>query len=687
MFEGRFHSFLARTPLPVATLNSQSRFVEMNTAMSEIVGTRGEMHAERTLGELFPDLAATVDPILEQVLATGVPIQSEIAIPWPNGQEATRHWLVSWIPIVEHSEIVMLGVEVTEQKGTHEALKRARVELAAKAAELDQIATIDEMGQLLDAAMTEAEVFHIIEGLMSRFFPRAGGALCLTNAVQSAVEVVAAWGNGPVCELVFTPSDCWALREGRTYHVSEPDSGVPCAHALDAGSARLCIPMAAQMQTLGVLHLRRIEEGPFTQAELVLANKITEKIALALENLKLPDAFRCQAMCDPLTGLYNRRYFQASMNRELRRAARKGLPLGIVIVDVDRFKQFNDSAGHDGGDFLLRNLGATVAAQVRLEDITCRFGGDQFSIIFPDTSLDSLVRRAEELCQAIRQFTTPWRGKTLSGITSSIGVAVFPDHGSNADELMKAADDALYRAKAAGGDRVKTSAPRRGYHRELLDRALRGQQDFFAAESAGNVLARFGTFGLRVCSNGFSNAALDLRPDSSVSAHPIEIADEIAEGLTPNITGLERDLLRKSLNETVLQAAGLGQRLDSVDVASGIEEFLARYGVNSLLELFLSTYVFDVLCFKIGDFVLGRARNERSVKASLLRLERLCKQVVRLSLQNLRLDIALYRLSKDARLSQTVIRTIEAALRNEGKPDRLSIPKTNVAALRWFRGR
>jgi diguanylate cyclase (GGDEF)-like protein len=670
MPEGRFHSFLARVPLPVAILDNQYRFVEVNSSMAELDGMPAEMHPERAFGELFPDLAPVVNPILAQVIETGRSIQVEMAIGGSQGQAAGGHWLVSWIPIIEHTEILMLCVEITEHKRAQEALKQVRAKLSAKEAELEQIAMLDEMGQRLHAAIAGSEALQIITSFVSRFFPNSSGAICLTDSVKSLVEVAASWGNEPVCESVFGPDDCWALREGRTYHVIDPGCGINCAHALDGESARLCIPMAAQMQTLGVLHLRKAEEGPFTEAELVLANKITEEATVALANLKSREVLRYQAVRDPLTDLYNRRYLQDTLNRELRRAVRKKLPLGIVMIDVDHFKRFNDSVGHDGGDFILRSLSATIAAHVRSEDVACRFGGDEFSLILPEASLEDLTRRAEQLCQVIRKFTISWRGRPLSGITASIGVAVFPDNGSTVDELMKSADDALYSAKAEGRDRVKAAVPRHSYYKQLLDQALYGREDFFAAEAAGNMLATFSKFALHISSSGFSNAVLELIPGGSASAPPSQIAHEIAGQLTLNCAGPEHDLLRKSLQETILQSAGMGHGLDSVPAASGIEEFIARHGVVALLERFLTLYMFDVLCFKLGDFFRDRVRNERSTKALLLRVERLCRKVVRMTSQDLRLGIALNQLSSDTAFSQRVIRTIEYALRREGSPSR-----------------
>jgi diguanylate cyclase (GGDEF)-like protein len=461
MPEGQINSFLKRAPMPMAVLDGQFRFREVNQFITQLDGIVAETHVGRTVGELLPDLAATINPVLERVLTTAESVQIEVAGRRSAPEEAARHWLISYIPITENSEVLMVAVETTECKRAEEALERARIELAAKTVELQHATWLDEMGRLLHTSIADAEAYRIIECFMSQFFPLDAGVLCMTHADKNSVEVVATWGEEPACASVFASDDCWALREGRLHQFNNATSTVECTHVLGAlTSARLCVPLMAQMQPLGLLHLRRTEGGAFPESQLALANKVAEGIALALANLRLHETFRYQAQRDPLTGLYNRRYMEESLYRELRRATRKGVSLGMMMVDIDHFKQFNDAEGHAGGDLLLRSLAECIASNVRAEDIVCRYGGDEFSLILPGTSRQQLIKRADELREAIRQFTMQCQGKLRSGVTVSIGVAVFPDNGLNLHELMKAADDALYGAKAAGGDRVRTPRAR-----------------------------------------------------------------------------------------------------------------------------------------------------------------------------------------------------------------------------------
>ncbi len=166
------------------------------------------------------------------------------------------------------------------------------------------------------------------------------------------------------------------------------------------------------------------------------------------------DALREQSVRDHLTGLFNRRYMEETLKRELLRATRKKLSLGIIMLDMDDLKRCNDTWGHAAGDAVLHELGNLLLGHFRGEDIPCRYGGDEFIVILPDASLAATRERAEFICEYARQFQFKFERQTLDGITLSLGVAVFPKHGSTSEAVLRSADDALYRAKHAGRAQV-----------------------------------------------------------------------------------------------------------------------------------------------------------------------------------------------------------------------------------------
>jgi diguanylate cyclase (GGDEF)-like protein/PAS domain S-box-containing protein len=181
---------------------------------------------------------------------------------------------------------------------------------------------------------------------------------------------------------------------------------------------------------------------------------ITERAQAQAALLKSEARLREQSVRDHLTGLFNRRYMEETLERELLRAARKGLSLGIIMLDVDHFKRFNDTWGHAAGDEILRELGSLLLRQVRGEDIACRYGGDEFIIVLPDASREVTRERAELICEYARQFNLQFEGQSLAAVTLSLGVAAFPEHGATSTGILRAVDAALYRAKNQGRNRV-----------------------------------------------------------------------------------------------------------------------------------------------------------------------------------------------------------------------------------------
>jgi diguanylate cyclase (GGDEF)-like protein len=217
----------------------------------------------------------------------------------------------------------------------------------------------------------------------------------------------------------------------------------------------LCIPILAQGETLGILHLQATKDAPHLESsDLSLKTTFAGQVGLSVANIKLREALRAQSVRDALTGLYNRRYLEEVLEREVRRAARSAQSLGILMIDLDHFKNFNDTYGHDAGDAVLRETGQFLANGIRAEDFVCRFGGEEFVVILPTADATSSQARAERLRSKMRELTVMHQGRSLGMITISVGVASFPQHGLSPKELMAAADAALYEAKRTGRDRV-----------------------------------------------------------------------------------------------------------------------------------------------------------------------------------------------------------------------------------------
>ena len=219
----------------------------------------------------------------------------------------------------------------------------------------------------------------------------------------------------------------------------------------------LCVPMIAQGNTLGVLHLEfknaRDTSGKesFRDSHQRLVISAASQIALSLASLQLREALREQSIRDPLTRLFNRRFLEEALERELQRANRKQQIVAILFVDLDHFKKFNDTFGHDAGDIVLQSLAELFRTFFRATDICCRYGGEEFAIILPESSAQDAAARADSLRCQVKSLRLQYKKQTLGPLSLSVGVAAFPEHGSTSDELLKIADQCLYESKARGG--------------------------------------------------------------------------------------------------------------------------------------------------------------------------------------------------------------------------------------------
>ncbi len=353
---------------------------------------------------------------------------------------------------------VALSRQVEKQRRLQQELESSRLILTSRVEELDQynreIRLLNELGDVFQACVSTAEAYPVVAKYAPKLLPGTSGALYVHEPAKDLLSIAAEWGPTPPETAAFKSEDCWGLRLGRVHAVTA-DSGLPpCRHSpARPGAGLLCVPLSAMGESLGLFHVSRCPEP--AQA---FAVSVAEHIGLALSNLKLRSDLRELSIHDPLTGLHNRRYMEEALELELRRAQRKQLCVGLIMLDIDHFKEFNDSFGHGAGDELLRRLGAAMREHLRAGDVACRYGGEEFLLILPEAGLEVTDRRAEQLRQHVKQMAVSYQEKPLGPVSISLGVAVYPDHGESPGELIKSADTALYRAKAEGRDRVVSAS-------------------------------------------------------------------------------------------------------------------------------------------------------------------------------------------------------------------------------------
>lgn len=370
--------------------------------------------------------------------------------------------------------LLLLGVLVSHVLGENRRVRR--LERAAQASlqntELllvqrnrlsEQHRTLGRYAGLLQSSQSLEEAMRMTANVLAELLPDAGGRCYVLRSSQNRAESAAHFGTEawPSSDLL-TADQCWALRTGQPHRTGGPRHSMPCTHyredvapAADAWSH--CVPLTAQGTSLGLLHVNG--RGVEPDGDHALIEAVGEQLSLAMVNLHLRETLRQQSLRDPLTGLYNRRYLEESLQREMQRCQRRALPLSLLMLDIDHFKRFNDSHGHGAGDALLARIGQVLSEMTRGEDIACRYGGEEFTLVLPEVGAVDAARRAEEIRRVIASTTVLYLRKALGPATCSIGVATFPDDESTQARLMEAADSALYRAKALGRDRVEVAAP------------------------------------------------------------------------------------------------------------------------------------------------------------------------------------------------------------------------------------
>jgi diguanylate cyclase (GGDEF)-like protein len=360
--------------------------------------------------------------------------------------------------------------EIAQRKAAQNQLAASHQEvgrlLADARRQTDEITQISELGNLLQACTSRSEVFRLIPERLRRLFPGASGFIALLSTSRTRLESVAKWG---ICraDQIFGPEECWALRRGRIHPHPGGGSELRYAHLIGEGPS-VCIPLIANGETIGTLSIQdddpphpvpdpQVDASAFARRRH-LAAAVAEHIAVSVANLGLRESLRLQAVRDPLTGLYNRRYMQEFLERELHSARRKHRPLAVMMLDLDHFKRYNDGFGHSAGDQVLAAVGEMLLCSVRAEDIACRYGGEEFTLILLECSLLQATVRAEDIRKRLKEYGAQFDHQATD-LTFSIGVAAFDETTDRADLRLKFADDALYEAKRTGRDRVVAARP------------------------------------------------------------------------------------------------------------------------------------------------------------------------------------------------------------------------------------
>jgi diguanylate cyclase (GGDEF)-like protein len=306
-----------------------------------------------------------------------------------------------------------------------------------------QLTLLSGMAMLLQSCSLEAELFDVVYWYLPRLFPDVSGRICLKEKNHLKITTAFEWGESFRKKRGPMPRICDVLDKGLPVSAGKADRTC-CAY---------CVPIKDKSGVIGALCLgnpRVWLSRQYRKLALITA----EYLALSISNIRLHDQLYELTLRDPLTGLYNRRYMDEILAKEIPRARRSGSTLGGIMVDLDHFKSLNDTLGHDVGDQVLKAVAQTLINAVRMEDTVCRYGGEEFFILMTSGTIEDYMDRADDLRQQIAGQDIHRQGRSVGSITASLGVAGFPMHADTPEALVHQADQALYQAKEQGRNQV-----------------------------------------------------------------------------------------------------------------------------------------------------------------------------------------------------------------------------------------
>jgi diguanylate cyclase (GGDEF)-like protein/PAS domain S-box-containing protein len=464
-------SLIQNSPLGIVVLDRQGAVELANSAFEELFQYDRHELASVDIGRIgmTDDEASDLPQLIRQIFA-GKALRKTIRQRRRDGK--TLDLALHGVPLLVGGEVggaYLIYEDISEQITASDVQRRHAESLDQLVKELElrtkQTISLNEMGSLLACSGSVKEACAVVANSVQKLFPDApSGALYLFRSSRDLIEAAVRWGNRSVLAPTFPPDACWSLRRGQPHWSGYLGSDIACQHLVaNTTNESLCVPMVAQGNTIGVLHLEfesatklrhELGDESLRDAHQRLAISAASQIALSLASLQLRETLREQSIRDPLTRLFNRRFLEESLERELQLAGRKKQSISVLFLDLDHFKRFNDTFGHDAGDLVLQSLADLFRNFFRATDICCRYGGEEFAIILPESTSQDAALRADALRSEVKSLRLQYKKESLGQLTLSVGVAAFPEHGSTSDELLKIADQCLYESKARGRDVV-----------------------------------------------------------------------------------------------------------------------------------------------------------------------------------------------------------------------------------------
>ena len=468
--EARGRAILDTAADAIITIDQNGRIESCNRAAGTIFGYGTNELVSMNVSSLMPDdHARRHDGYIGEYMNSGrgriIGVGRELMAQRRDGSQFPIELTVNEIKLEGRRLFVGMLRDVSERKANEEQRTKLTRELTHRVEELDRLneenALLSDLGSYLQACSSKVEAYDVLLSHVRVLFPEESGAFYTLNESANAACVLS-WGKDrDILSQPVQKQDCWAMRRGVVHETGGIGAALRCRHynGIGAGS-QCCIPVMTQNGPIGLLTLHVPESGSASASGKLFAHNVSllsgiaDRLGPALSGIELRARLHEDSIRDPLTKLYNRRFMDESLHRELLRALRANSPLSLIMLDLDHFKRINDEHGHDIGDDVLVAVAQKLSKAVREEDYVFRYGGEEFVIVLPGANLDTARERALQACRDIRAFRID-AGNASVHVTVSAGVATFPEHGSSQEELILQADKALYLAKQSGRDRIE----------------------------------------------------------------------------------------------------------------------------------------------------------------------------------------------------------------------------------------
>ncbi|STY29866.1 regulatory protein (GGDEF, PAS, PAC domains) [Legionella wadsworthii] len=468
--EESFRNTIENAPIGMAIVSTEGKCIHTNRTLQEILGySDEELHNQNMLEMTYRDDVAMTEDAMDKL------IHGDLRISHMEKRYVRKDGSIIWAMVSatiirneqgEPINFIIQMKDVSDRVQNEEKMRELNEKTMETLNELKLLehdeSLLNKLNRSLQICITTEEAYPRINIIAQDLFPELSGGLSIYNQVTNQMETVVQWGNEKFLPIIFSPMDCFSIREATPNLVDDPNKSVPCAHyQTPPQGGYMALPLMVQNELIGVIHLLAPKGKKIIQHQQDMAHSFGNIVKLAIANINLRVSLSELSIHDPLTNLYNRRYLNDVLTRELIRIAREKNNLCVALLDIDNFKSFNDTYSHLAGDEVLKSIGKLFKETFRESDIAVRFGGEEFVIVLLNTTLNNAISRMEELRDKIKNQSIYFKNNTLTHITVSIGVAEAPQHGATIDEIIKAADHALYAAKQAGKDQVKS------YHKYL----------------------------------------------------------------------------------------------------------------------------------------------------------------------------------------------------------------------------